>query len=214
MRQFASGLLCGKPLVESLAAGRGAAFRGEPPSAKSADWHTPACSSPTRSPSASRRSTACASALPHRSRRRSAAGSPTVFGGRREFFDTYARIVRAPGGLEVLVVLHTADESGLGRHRLLKELAAQALRDGHVPFVVEPRQEEGGPIVSSRDLAIRVLYRVRHLRELLGLGPPAKSRILHELALPLPPPSEDPTRSAVARFAAPRSARRSSRRTR
>ena len=54
--------------------------------------------------------------------------------------------------------------------------------------------------MSSRDLAIRVLYRVRHLRELLGLGPPAKSRILHELGSPLPPPSEDPddNRSAFA----------------
>ena len=115
MRQFASGLLCGKPLVESLAAGRRAAFRGEPPSAKSADWALPCVFLSDTVPERfapidgvrERTAASVAEAL--------GLGSPTVFCGRREFFDTYARIVRAPGGLEVLVV-HTADESGLGRH--------------------------------------------------------------------------------------------------
>ena len=60
-------------------------------------------------------------------------GRDPVFCGRQEFFDAYEQLFLSKGARAVLAA---HGESRSGKSRLLFELTAQALRDGHVPILI------------------------------------------------------------------------------
>jgi hypothetical protein len=67
----------------------------------------------------------------------------------------------------------------MGKRRLLTELAARALGDGHVPVFVRPHEAAAPRTV--RGLAVELLEAIRDVRENLGLAPPIDSRVLRRL---------------------------------
>jgi hypothetical protein len=102
-----------------------------------------------------------------------------VFCGRREFFEDYERLLDPAEGLQVLAVYTAQRVSGIGKRRLLTELAARALGDGHVPVFVRPSEAAAPRTV--RGLAVELLEAIRDVRENLGLDPPIDSRVLRRL---------------------------------
>jgi hypothetical protein len=67
-----------------------------------------------------------------------------VFCGRTEFLDAYWRMMRG-GRAQALAVFVRGEGARLGRTRLLRELAKQALRDGHVPLLLGTDRTEDPP---------------------------------------------------------------------
>jgi hypothetical protein len=101
-----------------------------------------------------------------------------VFCGRQEFFDAYEQLFAIQGARPVLAAF--GDSAKSGKSRLILELTAQALRDGHVPVVIaddvptwEPPRTTGAFITALVD-AILSAYRA------FSLDPPA-SLLLQEL---------------------------------
>jgi CHAT domain len=69
-----------------------------------------------------------------------------VFCGREDVISGFQRMLdRRNGGKRVLAALATEATKGIGRTRLLQELAAQALREGHLPLLLRTRQEDKIP---------------------------------------------------------------------
>lgn len=179
MRRFASALIDGSPLTKAIADGRRAAFWQEHPRSGTADWSLPCvyfCSGVPADFAAVETGARdrTASRVLHKM---SLASHDSVFCGRREFFAHYADIA-APGGRELLVI-RTDDVSGLGRQRLLRELAGQALRDGHIPCYLEDVAGRGGRgLRTARELGVRVLEWIRAIREYMGLPQDSQCTLL------------------------------------
>jgi hypothetical protein len=147
VRRFVEALVEGAPLARAVSEARRAAFaEGEPPH-KTTDWAFPALFlSPNvgpgyvpMAPGGAERAKQVqdwidAYRIEH----------DPVFCGRDAFFDAQADLFGS-GPQRVLAIFTESSELGLGRTRLLYELARQALRDGHVPVIVEATKATGPP---------------------------------------------------------------------
>ena len=179
-RFFVDAIIGGESLVAAAARGRRAAFLDGTPAR--ADWAFPALFlaaglkpyrpvPPLSGPDPSRlladRIRACGVEKHH------------VFCGRHEFFERYVLLFR-PGAQPVLPIYSKTDVKGLGRTCLLRRLAAQALRDGHIPCLVS--SDETGwpapPFAETANLAAEILKAIDDARKVFGLPAPYASSVL------------------------------------
>jgi hypothetical protein len=102
-----------------------------------------------------------------------------VFCGREEFFEAYYNLFT---DRPVLLIHTPSAELGVGRTRLLHELAAQALRDGHVPCLVgcSATPADDSPTTVGQ-LGIAVLKAIGGARKVFKLGPPLDSQLIRTL---------------------------------
>jgi hypothetical protein len=115
-----------------------------------------------------------------------------MFSGRRDFFELYGRLVDPGSPLEVVVAFTDGSAPGLGKKRLLRELAVQALRDGHVPVSVIPAGAKAQDAPKSpRALGVALLDAIVFTRQKLSLDPPVDSLLLRVLLGGPPEFSED-----------------------
>ena len=192
-RRFGSVLAGGCPLVEAVAQGRRAAYLDADPPAETADWALPAlfassAVAPGHTPFLAPGDDA-GQDLVHDFGLR----EEPVFCGRRDFFAAQDELLDPRQTLQVLVVeaqppedaaIGTAGNGrslGVGRRRLLVEMAAEALRDGHLPILI---QGGGSPPRTHRALACAVLLKLLQIRGWLGLEVPATSALYDELMYP------------------------------
>ncbi len=133
-RRFGETLLKGEPLVKATSDARRAAFADATP--RTIDWvypavffaeHVPSGFAPV-APAAPGEQIASQVWIDKYDVER-----PPVFCGRQEFFDAYEQLFATTGARPVLAAF---GDSKSGKSRLIMELTAQALRDGHIPIVV------------------------------------------------------------------------------
>lgn len=113
-----------------------------------------------------------------------------VFCGRERFFEALDEILAGPGRpapeRRVLAIYVNSTEGECGRTRLLRELAIQALRDGHLPVLALPRAGDGSdPPCTLEDLGRAVADAIARMRSssVLGLDmPPGQLGLLSGLA--------------------------------
>ena len=182
-RFFGESLVRGDPLIAAVARGRRAAFLDGVPDR--ADWAYPvlflaadldAAYAPAAHPAGQ----------PHPcqllAQRIQAYGVPRfpVFWGRHEFFDRYQQLFM-PAAPQTLPIF--ARREGEGRTRLLQELAAQALRDGHLPCWVGKADPDwpNPPFTEVSGLAIEILRAIDNTRKVFGLPLPLNSSILGQV---------------------------------
>ena len=176
-RRFGQVLHDSCPLVAALAQGRRAAFFEGPPADTSIDWALPTLFLSAAVDHEHRPLVKSAGLDLSQLTRDLTLHAEPVFCGRREFFDAYDELMQGTG-LRVLVV-ETADREGLGRRRLLKELGATALRDGHAPLLLIP-PETSAPR-SLRAFGAALLERLRDVRARLLLPEDSESVIFEVL---------------------------------
>jgi hypothetical protein len=139
-RRFGAALVAGLPLVQATAQGRWAAFLGDQPD--SVDWAFPTLFMDDRvtpgykvemKKGVKERIEAVEKRISLLNLREP---NNPVFCARHEFFD-YLRELLSDRNDTVILGIYTEDaQKGIGRTRLLKELAAQAVRDGHIPCLI------------------------------------------------------------------------------
>lgn len=102
-------------------------------------------------------------------------GRDPVFCGRNEFFKAYYGFF-APAPRRVLAIV--ADEQpGVGRTRLLLELAAQMLRDGHIPIILASDEPGWKPPQSLQAFGEMLGRTIRKVRRTLDLGSAPESQL-------------------------------------
>jgi hypothetical protein len=117
-----------------------------------------------------------------------------VFCGRREFVDAYDELMS--GTRRRVLLIETDGPDGLGRRRLLKELGAIALRDGHLPVLVM-RSKLDAPR-RLRAFAAALLESIIDARRRLRLPEDRDSVLLGLLGGEAAAATEDPRLRAVA----------------
>jgi hypothetical protein len=177
-RKLGQVLVEGEPLVSAVALARRAAYLEAGPPARSVDWALPAVFLSTDVPHAHAPVQVAPGAAGPLAAFKLGRAEP-VFCGRREFLEAFDELVAPNRDLEVLVV-YTEGERGLGKRRLLEELANRALRDGHVPCPIWPAKEDAPRTV--RALGLELLKAIRDARLRLGLPVDEPSRLLRLLA--------------------------------
>jgi hypothetical protein len=179
-RFFGQAVLEGESLIAAVARGRRAAFLWG--TSQTADWAFPALFLAEGVDHAYKPMSPASATDPCKTlaQRIQAFGVPRhpVFCGRHEFFERYELLFRA--GEPPFLPIFTKDTTpGLGRTRLLQELAAKALRDGHIPCLVS--SDETGwppPFDEVSELAALVLKFIDETRKNFGLPPPYDSSVL------------------------------------
>ena len=177
-RKLGQVLVEGEPLVSAVALARRAAYLDAGPPARSVDWALPAVFESADVPHGYRPVKAGGGAAGPLAAFKLGRDEP-VFCGRREFLENCDELLAPGRALEVLVV-YTEGQRGLGKRRLLEELANRALREGHVPCPVWPSKEEAPRTV--RALALELLKAIREARLRLGLPVDVDSKLLSLLA--------------------------------
>jgi hypothetical protein len=121
-----------------------------------------------------------------------------VFCGRNDFFRAYYGFF-GPAPQQVLAIV-TDGPSGVGRTRLLLELAAQMLRDGHIPIVLTPDTPDWTPPQSLPEFAGSLAKAIREVRRILRLGTAAESQLeMLPGVRSAPDPGQLPLHKAIAR---------------
>lgn len=197
-RRFGQALVRGESLVAATEEGRRAAFaEGESPRT-TVDWALPTLFLSPKVPAGyapvDSNALAAAHALEERVRLLDVRRKP-VFCGRHQLVEDFHHLLDSPGA-SVLLVLAKDSRPGLGRTRLLQELAAQALMDGHLPVLISGESPGWRPPATALDLGLQIYDAILRLRtEVLGLGEGAASD-LDLLAAPgfdpLDPPGDLP----------------------
>ncbi|MGH2538880.1 MAG: CHAT domain-containing protein, partial [Candidatus Promineifilaceae bacterium] len=137
-RRFGEAIVRGEPLVAAAAQGRRAAFAYDQSPEESVDWAFPALFLAESVPAGYTPSLA-----------RQDPGAPPVetwvnnfnikrppaFYGRIEFYEAYYRLFE-PNQPSVIAAFVERNQPGHGKSRLLQELIAQAVRDGHLPVAL------------------------------------------------------------------------------
>ncbi len=102
-------------------------------------------------------------------------GRDPVFCGRNEFFKAYYGFF-GPAPRRVLAIV--ADQQpGVGRTRLLLELAAQMLRDGHIPIILASDEPDWKPPQSLQAFGEMLGRTIRKVRRTLDLGSAPESQL-------------------------------------
>ncbi|HVF89860.1 MAG TPA: CHAT domain-containing protein [Blastocatellia bacterium] len=103
-----------------------------------------------------------------------------VFCGRNEFFDAFYDLFEGRDDPKSVLAIYTNKPAPrLGRTRLLQELAAQALRDAHVPCMICSDQADWEPgIKHSGQLAVELLKAIANARKAFKLDLPFDSQML------------------------------------
>jgi hypothetical protein len=180
---FGVGLLSGQPLLAAIAAGRCAAFSEGPPPHKTADWAFPAVFLSGGVPPdyiASKITVDDPSVRLAGWMYNLKLSRPPVFCAREEFFEAYnAMLGREERKIRPAILgIHVSKNlPGFGRTRLLQELAAQTLRDGHLPLFVGERQDGIIPDTCLA-LAIQILGAADGVCKLLAIPPVDPSQVL------------------------------------
>ena len=102
-------------------------------------------------------------------------GRDPVFCGRNDFFKAYYGFF-APSPRRVLAIVADG-QPGVGRTRLLFELAAQMLRDGHIPIMLASDEPGWKPPQSLQAFAEMLRRAIRKVRRTLDLGSPPESQL-------------------------------------
>jgi CHAT domain len=98
-----------------------------------------------------------------------------VFCGRNDFFQAYYGFF-GPTPQRVLAIVADG-QSGVGRTRLLLELATQMLRDGHIPIILTPDTPDWKPPQSLREFAASLADAIRGVRRILDLNTVPESQL-------------------------------------
>lgn len=181
-RYFGEALIGGSSLVAAVARGRQAAFLdGDDPD--TVDWAFPVLFLDEQLPEThapvDRTGPDPHRVLRNRIRHYGVPAHP-VFCGRHEFFERYETLFRSTIEKPVLAIHTSSTDLGIGRSRLLKELAARALRDGHVPVLVSsplPKWPQP-PFPSAAHLAVEIVRAIDHACAAFDLPVPCRSATL------------------------------------
>jgi hypothetical protein len=93
-----------------------------------------------------------------------------IFCARYEFADAYDELLRNEDR-PVLAAYVESAESGLGRTRLLQELAARAIRDGHVPCLIASENPDWAPPKNLAQFAAQLMKAIDTARTAFKLDP-------------------------------------------
>jgi hypothetical protein len=199
-RRFGEALVIGESLVLATGEGRRAAFSEGAPPQTSADWAFPTVFlaegvDPGYIPVQPDQVNTGATVL--RWTEKYKIERDPVFCSREEFLDQYHQLFRPPQKPSVLAAYTERTDLGYGRTRLLQQLAVVALRDGHVPCVVDKDKPTWLPPSNVSQLCGKILEAIGRARDALGLAPPEDSDLLKVLTVLHP---SDDFQKAVQRF--------------
>jgi hypothetical protein len=188
-RRFGEAVIAGESLVAATAEGRWAAYIDRTP--QTIDWafptlfmaddvepgYNPVCVNAGQDPSTDLM------------RRYDAYGIPRhpVFCARLKFQDRFDSLF-SESGPHVLAIYTRSDTQGIGRTRLLQELAAQALREGHVPILVSHKLNRWAPhFPNVTQLVVEILSALGVARDSFGLAPLIDTPLMKSLVKARPP---------------------------
>jgi len=177
-RQFGDALVQGESLVVATAEARRATVARGRTAEESVDWAFPALFAAGQVDPGFAPVPAGAADSPTQEENWILAynlGRDPVFCGRNEFFKAYYSFF-GPAPRRVLVVV--ADEQrGVGRTRLLLELAAQMLRDGHIPIILTSDEPDWKPPQSLQAFGEMLRRTIRDVRHTLDLKSAPESQL-------------------------------------
>jgi hypothetical protein len=181
-RQFGASLLTGKQLVKATGDGRRAAFAEGPPPLNSVDWALPAVflAEGVASDYKPVKPDADDAKTVFKWLREYGVDVVPVFCSREDFFDAYYDLFK-PYEPSVLVAYAEKDIKDWGKTRLLQQLAATALREGHIPCIVSGPGDDWKPPHTVGQLCAELLKTVGKARDALGLPAPLNSILLQIL---------------------------------
>jgi len=177
-RRFGETLLKGEPLVKAATDARRAAFADGTP--KTIDWAYPAVFFAEHVPSG------FAPVSPAKDNEQVPSQiwidkyeveRKPVFCGRQEFFDAYEQMFAEQAARPVIAAY---GEPKSGKSRLIFELTAQALRDGHVPIVVASDDRTWEPPRNSGEFISQLVQAILFAYRTFGIDPPG-GLLLQEL---------------------------------
>jgi hypothetical protein len=182
-RQFGASLLTGEQLVKATGFGRRTAFAEGPPPLNSVDWALPAVFlaegvAPDYAPVKPEADADAATVF--KWLKGYGVDLAPVFCSREEFFDAYYQLFK-PYEPSVLVAYAEKDIKDWGKTRLLQQLAATALREGHVPCLLSSAVADWQPPKTIGQFCVEMLKSVGQARDALGLPPPLESILLQIL---------------------------------
>jgi hypothetical protein len=169
-RQFGDALVQGESLVVATAEARRATVSQGRSAEESVDWAFPAlfAAEQVNPGFAPVRPGAATGPTPEENWIQAyRLGRNPVFCGRNDFFKAYYAFF-GPNPQRVLAIVADG-QPGVGRTRLLLELAAQMLRDGHIPIVLASDQPDWQPPQSLREFAKELARVIREVRRTLDL---------------------------------------------
>lgn len=170
----------GVPLLRAIVLGRRAAFF-ERPDPDSIDWIMPVLFRAEHvEGGAALVDTTAAAAARHRARLLDVVWEP-VFCGRGEFITAMDRLLDEADPLNVLVAYQSDPRQHFGGKRLLRELAARAVRSGRLPVLLGPFDSD--PPTGRAGLADALHSKLQEIRDNLGL-PARPSHIIEAAAAP------------------------------
>lgn len=178
-RAFGAALVRGLSLVEATAIARRVVFDEGMQPHQSADWALPAMFlSASVEPDMLHRQTTIDDPASWVANRITAyhLERPPVFCNRQNFFQSYFDLLEqtAKG---VVAAYSTDQEPGLGRTRLLEELAIQAIRDGNIPVLVRSDAEGTEPRATLGNFAQTMYDATLDVRDALEIPTPAVSQL-------------------------------------
>ncbi len=167
-RALTTAIGAGATLGKALVTGRRAAFYGGARSS-SADWVRPALFLAEHVSGATPLvRTAAQDAARRRVQQLGVAVTDSVFCGRAAFITALDRLLDGGDPLNVLLAYAPDPSQHYGGKRLLRELAARAIRSGVLPVLLGPYDKE--PPRSRLELAQAICDRIDDIRDRLGLG--------------------------------------------
>jgi len=189
--RFGETLLEGSSMVLAATEGRWSAFAEGPPPENAVDWALPTVFMAERVPEDFAPLTATAGEKAVRIEKRVQQydlNRLPVFCGREAFFESYYQLLEPRCEANVLVCFTESPTPRLGKTRLLKELAAQAIREGHVPIMISSDERAWEPdIRNTGQLAVELFRAIKFARDVFELDPPFDTQLLNLLLKKRPP---------------------------
>jgi hypothetical protein len=198
-RRLGAALVDGEELVRATAQGRLAAFVDRPNLDMSVDWAFPAVFLAGHVPDNYKPVNVdkheCEWVHEQRIKAYKLLHAPPVFCAREDFFEDYYDLFQ-PARRPVLMIYTSGEKRKVGRRRLLHELVAQAIRDGHAPCLVrpegglepegnDPEAAENPPLgkypQNAGQFGVAVLKAIQKTRALFNLDAPVQSMLLNLL---------------------------------
>ncbi|MFC7530845.1 CHAT domain-containing protein [Actinoplanes sp. GCM10030250] len=197
-RSVAASVSDGTPLARAVREGRRVAFRRKVDDLNPFDWALPALFvTPEIAEGFTLVDTAASRMIRDKVCQLGLDWTP-VFYGRDEFFQDLDRLLDPADGLAVLAA-QSDDGAAYGGTRLLRELAAAAVRAGHLPCLIGPFVKGRAP-TTVRTLALKITNGVLRLRKTLGVDQGWQSATLAQLAAGVDVPAGLPPAAMIARL--------------